>query len=475
MVRYNSYADFPSWKELVVTIKVNVYDYSKNGIRACLTFKGFSGKIKVWNPLISPCEARKEEKSMEKLDVLTLSPDSSVISAKSLPLSKRFILSLQHFVAMFGATVLVPLLTGLDPLVALFTAGLGTLVFHFVTGGVVPVFLGSSFAFIAPVITVKEKFGDIRYSLGGIVMAGLVYLVFALLVKLAGPDTIKKLFPPVVTGPMIMVIGLGLSPVAVNMASSNWLVAIVVVVTVIVSATLFRGFFSLIPVLTGVFVGYITSSVLGIVDFTPIRNAQWFSLPKFMFPKFDWSAISIIAPVAFVTVMEHIGDITTNGAVVRKNFFEEPGVHRTLLGDGLATMIAALIGGPANTTYSENTGVLAITKVYDASILRGAALLAVAVAFISKFGAVLQTIPTAAIGGVSLVLFGMIASIGVRTLVEAKVDFSKSRNLIIAALILTLGIGGASIKIGGIELKGMALAAIVGIVANLLIPEKLEN
>jgi len=323
-------------------------------------------------------------------------------SRLDLPASKRFLLSLQHFVAMFGATVLVPLLTGLDPLVALFTAGLGTLLFHYITGGIVPVFLGSSFAL-------------------------------------------------------------------------NWPIAFVVIITVIASATIFKGFFSLIPVLTGVLIGYVTSILSGIVDFTPITTAAWFSTPNFTFPKFDAGAISLIAPVAFVTVMEHIGDITTNGTVVGKNFFEKPGIHRTLLGDGLATMVAGLLGGPANTTYSENTGVLAITKVYDPSILRGAALLAMLVAFFSKFGAVLQTIPTPVIGGVSLILFGMIASIGVRTLVEAKVDFSKSRNLIIAALILTLGIGGASIKIGVVELKGMALAAIVGIIANLVIPEKLEK
>jgi len=416
------------------------------------------------------------EKDVIIADSLAKTSVNSENSSKiDLPASKRFVLSIQHFIAMFGATVLVPLLTGLDPLVALFTAGLGTLLFHFITGGIVPVFLGSSFAFIAPIIAVKEKYGDIRYSLGGIVAAGTVYIVFSLIVKLLGTDVIKKLFPPVVTGPMIMVIGLGLSPVAVNMASSNWPIAFVVIITVIASATIFKGFFSLIPVLTGVLVGYITSALSGIIDYSPITNASWISIPNFIFPKFDYGAISLIAPVAFVTVMEHIGDITTNGAVVGKNFFEKPGIHRTLIGDGLATMVAAFLGGPANTTYSENTGVLAITKVYDPSILRGAALLAILVAFFSKFGAVLQTIPTPVIGGVSLILFGMIASIGVRTLVEAKVDFSKSRNLIIAALILTLGIGGASVKIGSVELKGMALAALVGIIANLVIPEKLEK
>ncbi|HOJ94545.1 MAG TPA: solute carrier family 23 protein, partial [Fervidobacterium nodosum] len=242
---------------------------------------------------------------MEKTDIIGISNEISSNSSgyvSSLSPSKRFILSLQHFVAMFGATVLVPLLTGLDPLVALFTAGLGTLVFHFVTGGTVPVFLGSSFAFIAPIIMVKEKYGDIRYSLGGIVVAGTVYLIFSLIVKLVGTDIIKKLFPPVVTGPMIMVIGLGLSPVAVNMASSNWPIAFVVIITVIASATVFKGFFSLIPVLIGVVVGYITSALSGIVDYLPIINSAWISIPNFILPKFDWGAISLIAPVAFVTV-----------------------------------------------------------------------------------------------------------------------------------------------------------------------------
>lgn len=408
---------------------------------------------------------------MERVEVPGQSGALTGAHLGSLSLHERFVLSLQHFVAMFGATVLVPLLTGLDPLVALFTAGVGTLVFHLVTGGTVPVFLGSSFAFIAPIIAIKEKLGDVRYSLGGVVVAGAVYLVFALVVRLLGTNVIKKLFPPVVTGPMIMVIGLGLSPVAVRMSSENWGVAVVVIITVIVTATMFKNFFSLIPVLTGVTVGYAFSAALGLVNFEPIENAPWVSMPNFIFPKFDLMAIGAIAPVAFVTVMEHVGDITTNGAVVGRNFFEKPGVHRTLLGDGLATMIAALVGGPANTTYSENTGVLAITKVYDPAILRGAALMAMAVAFLSKFGAVLQTVPTPVIGGVSLILFGMIASVGVRTLVDARVDFSKSRNLIIAALILTLGIGGASIKVGSVELKGMALAAIVGILANIVIPE----
>lgn len=388
---------------------------------------------------------------------------------------RYFVLSLQHFIAMFGATVLVPLLTGLDPLVALFTAGAGTLLFHATTSGVVPVFLGSSFAFIAPVLLVKEKFNDLSYATGGIFVAGLVYLVFAIAVWALGVERVNKLFPPVVTGPMIIVIGLTLSPVAIQMASTNWSVAIVVIITVILVSAFLKGFWSLIPVLTGVVVGYIVALISGQVDISPLQQTAWLSLPKFTLPKFDWAAITIIAPVSIATFMEHIGDITTNGAVVGKNFFKHPGLHRTLIGDGLATSLAGLLGGPANTTYSENTGVLALTKVYDPRVLRGAAFLAMVVAFVSKFGALLRTIPSCVIGGISLILFGMIASVGIRTLVNAKVDFSKAKNLLVASLILTIGIGGASLKIGPVELKGLSLAAIVGILANLLIVERKEE
>jgi uracil permease len=387
---------------------------------------------------------------------------------------KFFLLSLQHFVAMFGATVLVPLLTGLDPLVALFTAGAGTLLFHTITDGMVPVFLGSSFAFIAPIIMVKEQLGDLAYATGGIFVAGFVYLLFALLVWLVGTEKVKRLFPPLVTGPMIVVIGLTLSPVAIQMASQNWLVATVVVVTVILTSVLLKGFWSMIPVLFGVLAGYAVSLPLGLVDVSVVQQSSWLSVPHFILPKFNWTAIATIAPVSIATVMEHIGDITTNGAVVGKNFFEKPGLHRTLIGDGLATSLAGLLGGPANTTYSENTGVLALTRVYDPRVLRGAAFLAMLVAFLAKFGAVLRTIPTPVIGGISLILFGMIASVGIRTLVNARVDFSKPKNLLIASLILTVGIGGATLKIGHVEFKGLSLAAIVGIVANLLVPEKKE-
>ncbi len=387
---------------------------------------------------------------------------------------KFFLLSLQHFVAMFGATVLVPLLTGLDPLVALFTAGAGTLLFHTITGGIVPVFLGSSFAFIAPIIMVKEQLGELAYATGGIFLAGLVYLIFALLVWFVGTERVKRLFPPLVTGPMIVVIGLTLSPIAIQMASQNWLVAVVVVVTVILTSVLLKGFWSMIPVLFGVLAGYAVSLPLGLVDVSVVQQSSWLSVPHFILPKFNWTAIATIAPVSIATVMEHIGDITTNGAVVGKNFFEKPGLHRTLIGDGLATSLAGLLGGPANTTYSENTGVLALTRVYDPRVLRGAAFLAMLVAFLAKFGAVLRTIPTPVIGGISLILFGMIASVGIRTLVNARVDFSKPKNLLVASLILTVGIGGATLKIGNVEFKGLSLAAIIGIVANLLVPEKKE-
>lgn len=385
---------------------------------------------------------------------------------------KKYVFSVQHFIAMFGATVLVPLLTGIDPLLALFTAGLGTLLFHTVTGFKVPVFLGSSFAFIAPIVIIRDKFGDLAYSTGAIAVAGLAYLLFALLVKLLGYEKIKKLFPPVVTGSMIIIIGLSLSPVAVQWASSNWLISLSTLVAVIFFSTFFKGFFSMIPVLMGVLVGYTVAVVTGNIDFQAVTQANWIGLPKFVFPKFDISAILMTLPLAIATFMEHVGDITTNGAVVGKDFVKDPGLHRTLIGDGLATSLAGMLGGPANTTYSENTGVLALTKVYDPSVIRGAAILAIILAFFSKFGSVLQTIPQSVIGGVSLVLFGMIASVGIRTLVNEKVDFANSKNLLVGAVMLTLGIGGASLTFGNIELKGVALSAIAGIILNLILPDK---
>lgn len=406
--------------------------------------------------------------------------------------TKSYILGLQHLFAMFGATVLVPAMTGLNPSVALFTAGVGTLIFHYVTGKKVPVFLGSSFAFIPVLqaIIVNKNAAFIPAAQGGIMVAGLVYVVLSLLVALVGADKIKSFLPPVVTGPIIIVIGITLSPVAVNMASANWWVAAFVVVVVIAITIFDKGFFKLVPILIGIASGYILSLILdtiglnggqALVNTQAIAEADWLNFGSiiagkfFTIPTFDINAILLIAPIALVTFMEHIGDITTNGAVVGKDFFKDPGMHKTLLGDGIATFVAGLFGGPANTTYSENTGVLAVTKVYDPKIIRIAAFYAIVLSMIGKLGAVLQTIPTPVMGGVSLILFGMIASIGMRTISEAELDFTHSRNLIIVSLILVIGIG-VNVA-GGIQitekfsLSGLFLATIIGIVANKILPK----
>lgn len=389
--------------------------------------------------------------------------------------TQRFILGLQHTMAMFGATVLVPLLTGLHPSVALLTAGLGTLLFHFVTKGKVPVFLGSSFAFIG-VIQIVAKNEGMAYATGGIMVAGLVYLLLAGLVLAFGVDRVKSFFPPVVAGPMIMVIGLTLAPVAVGMASKNWGLASITLATVLLVSVYAKGFLKLLPIMSGVIVGFIAASLFGAVNTKVLADAAWFALPPVMLPKFSLSAIMTIAPVAMVTMVEHIGDITTNGAVIGKDLIRDPGLHRTLMGDGLATSLAGLLGGPANTTYSENTGVLAVTKIYDPGIIRIAACYAILMAFVGKLGALLQTLPEPVMGGISIVLFGMITSVGVRTMVDARVDFANSRNLVIAAIILVMGLGGASIPITpSLKLEGMALAALIGITLNKLLPERLSR
>lgn len=392
-------------------------------------------------------------------------------------------MGLQHTVAMFGATVLVPLLTGLNPAVALFTAGAGTLLFHLVTGRMVPVFLGSSFAFIAPILAAKEAGFSLAAVGGGIAAAGLVYALFALLVLLIGSERVRQVFPPVVTGPVIVVIGLTLAPVAVSMAAKDWLLAIATFLGAVVSAVFFRGLFQMIPVLMGVGVGYLLALLLGRVDLRPLGEASWFGLPSFTLASFEWGAVLLIAPVALVTVMEHIGDILTNGRVVGKDFFARPGLHRTLLGDGLATSLAGLLGGPANTTYSENTGVLAVTKVYDPLVLRIAAVFAILLSFSPKLAALLQTLPQGVLGGISMLLFGMIASVGIRTLAEAEIDFTHSRNLIVVSAVLVLGLGGAVANLGSVQVagaavplkvSGMALAALAGVALNLLLPKQLE-
>lgn len=407
--------------------------------------------------------------------------------------AKHYVLGIQHLFAMFGATVLVPMLTGLNPGIALLCAGLGTLLFHFVTKGRVPVFLGSSFAFIGAIITVVGKdLGNIPLAQGGIIVAGLVYLIFAALAFWLGADKIKSLFPPIVTGPVIMVIGLNLSPTAIASSNTCWPLAIITIIIIITVMCKEKSFFKLVPILFGIGAGYLLafiSDITGLtsawnlveggkfLNFELVSKASWFiNISNFTIPKFDAMAITLIAPIALVTFMEHIGDITTNGMVVGQNFFEKPGLHRTLIGDGLATALAGLLGGPPNTTYSENTGVLAVTKNYDPRILRITAIYAIILGLFGKFGSLLQTIPTAVMGGVSMILFGMIASIGLRSLVEAKVDLSKSRNLVIAAFILVLGLGfnnGINIPIGSeaLNVSGLFIATIVGVIANKILPQ----
>lgn len=405
-----------------------------------------------------------------------------VISKKT-----KYLLGAQHVLAMFGATVLVPFLTGLNPSLALLTAGIGTLIFHFCSKKIVPVFLGSSFAFIGAIQLVLKNQG-IAYVKSGVICAGLVYIIMAGVVLKFGVEKVKSFFPPIVTGPIIMVIGLRLSPVALGMmgyANSTFdkkslLVSGIVVLSMIIFSVLGKGFFKLVPILISVAIGYLISIPMGMVDFTPVITAKWIGLSSdamkdlLTAPIFTFESILAIAPIALVVFIEHIGDITTNGAVVGKDFFKEPGVHRTLLGDGLATALAGLLGGPANTTYGENTGVLAVTKVYDPSILRIAAWYAIGLSIIGKFGAILQTIPVPVMGGVSIILFGMIASVGVRTLIDAQLDFAHSRNLMIAAVIFVFGIAVGDIVLGSsLSISGLTIAAILGITLNKILPENI--
>ena len=398
---------------------------------------------------------------------------------------RRVVLGLQHTVAMFGATVLVPLILGLSPSLALLSAGIGTLIFHLVTKGIVPVFLGSSFAFIAPIgLAISEGYSLVSIGVG-IIGAGVVYLIVSFLVTVIpdGTHKIRALFPPVVTGPIIAVIGITLAPVAISEAQGNWWLALVTLGSVIVAAIWFRGIFKMLPILTGFIAGYVIAIIFGQVDFAALNDAKWLAWPDFggLFGggEFDIGAVWLIAPVAFVTMIEHVGDILTNGRVVGKDFFDDPGINRTLLGDGLATIFAGLIGGPPNTTYSENTGVLAVTKVYDPRVLRIGAGFAILLGLIPKFGGLLQTVPVAVLGGISIVLFGMIASIGLRVLTDARVDFPQSRNLIVAALILVFGLGVSGlespIQIGDVSVSGLALAAVVGVVANLVLPKAIDE
>ena len=429
--------------------------------------------------------------------------NEGITDARTLGIPKMLLLGFQHMFAMFGATVLVPLLTGLDVATTLLMAGLGTLFFHLVTKFKVPAFLGSSFAFLGGYAAVAPMLGEngdipnkelLPYACLGVAAAGLVYLVLALIIKLVGVRRVMKFFPPVVTGPIIIAIGLGLSGSAVDNCKANWPLALIALAIVVIFNIWGKGMFKIIPILLGVVGSFLIAVIVGnlcgvegwAIDFSGVAAAKWIGLPihkEATILGVDWSQTSLwigaiigIMPIALATMMEHIGDISAIGATTGNNFIKDPGLHRTLIGDGVATTLASLVGAPANTTYGENTGVLALSKVYDPRVIRLAAIFAVVLSFSPKFAALINCIPTAIIGGISFVLYGMISAIGVRNVVESKVDFTKSRNLIVAAIILVsaLGLGTTDIVLGKvtISLSALAVASIAGIVLNAILPGK---
>ena len=385
---------------------------------------------------------------------------------------RRTVVGVQFMFVAFGSTVLVPLLTGLDPAVALLAAGLGTLLFHAVTGGKVPIYLGSSFAFIAPIIKATELFG-LGGMFCGLVSVGLVYMLMSLLVRTFGIDLIKKLFPPVVIGPVIILIGLSLAGAGVNMAQENWILAIVSLAVAVAASIWGKGMVKLIPVVFGALAGYVVALIFfrDTMDFSVVGNASWFAFPKLAKMSFSWQAILFMAPVAIAPIIEHVGDMYAIGSIAGKDFVKDPGLHRTMLGDGLSCVLAAFLGGAPITTYSEVTGAVSLTKVTDPSVLRIAAVSAVVLSVIGKVGAVIQTIPSAVLGGIMLLLFGSIASVGISNMIQAKIDMGSTRNLIIVSLILTIGIGGAIISVGSFTLSGIGLASLVGVILNLVLPE----
>lgn len=439
--------------------------------------------------------------------------NEAIYDARILGKGKMTVLGLQHLFAMFGSTVLVPILTGLSVSATLLFAGLATLFMHLVTGKKVPVFLGSSFAFLAGYFTIVAQGAEIGltqrealpYACAGVACAGLLYLVLALVCRIFGSKKVMKFFPPVVTGPIIVAIGLILAPSAINSCSTNWGIALVAIVVIIVCNIWGKGMIKIVPILMGVVVSYIVAAVTGNVDFSGVKDAAWIGLPVMMqdtvfslfgAENFDagflLSAIIMIVPIAFATMMEHVGDISAIGSTIEKNLIEDPGLHRTLIGDGVGTAIAALFGAPANTTYGENTGVLVLTKVYDPRVVRIAAFFAILLSFCPKFAALITAMPTATVGGVSIILYGMISAVGVRNMVENHTDFQKSRNVIVAAVILGLALGinfsgalGADITTAGnnatgaisfmigdmkIALSGLAVASIIGIILNAILP-----
>lgn len=386
---------------------------------------------------------------------------------KDLP--QNILLGVQFLFVAFGATVLVPLLVGIDPSIALFSAGVGTLIFHWITKGMVPVFLGSSFAFIAPIIEATRLFG-FAGTLSGIIAVGLVYGIMSALVKTRGISFIEKIFPSVVVGPVIMVIGLSLASVGVDMAKTDWMLASISLLVAIGVVVFTRGMLKLIPVFMGILVGYIVAIMLGKVDFTAVTDAAWFSLPSFTKPEFHWGAIIYMIPVAIAPVIEHVGDMYAISAVAEKNFVRQPGLHRTMLGDGIATSLAGFFGSVPNTTYSEVTGAISLTKVTNPLVLRISAISAILFSLIGKISGFLKSIPTGILGGIMLLLFGMIASVGIKTLMDSAVNLNKTRNQVIVSVVLTVGIGGAVIQFGNFSMAGIGLSAIVGVILNLVIP-----
>ncbi|HQN80381.1 MAG: uracil-xanthine permease [Kiritimatiellae bacterium] len=405
--------------------------------------------------------------------------------------ARKTILGIQMLFVAFGALILVPLLTGLDPSIALFTAGAGTLLFHAITGGSVPIFLASSFAFIAPIQYAMKAFGP-GATFGALFCTGLIYLLFSVMARLGGANLLNRYLPPIVTGPVIMVIGLKLAPVAVGMTrsfsgsgppESRALVLAACSLLTAVGAVMYgKKLLSLIPILCGIIAGYLVALIMGVVDFTPIHEAHWFQLPwtlarengSFALPRFDPAAILYMLPVALAPAIEHVGDILAISSVTGRNYLVRPGLHRTLLGDGLATSLAGLLGGPPNTTYSEVTGAVALTKAFDPVLMRIAAVTAIVLAFAGKLGAIMRTIPGPVMGGIMLLLFGMIAAIGINSLVKAHVDMSRSRNLVIASVILTSGIGDMTVTCGRFCLGGIGLAGLVGVLLNLILPGRGE-
>lgn len=390
-------------------------------------------------------------------------------SERNLGLIQKTVVGAQFLFVAFGATVLVPLLVGLDPSVALLTAGIGTLIFHATTKGKVPIFLGSSFAFIAPIIKATELYG-LPGALFGLIGVGLVYGIMSMLIRLRGVGFITRLFPPIVVGPVIMLIGLSLAGTGVNMAKSNWILAIIALFTTVTVSLFGKGMLRLIPIFCGIIVGYIASIFFGGIDFQPVIEASWFALPGFVRPEVCWEAIIFMIPVAIAPVIEHIGDVYAINEVTGKDFVKDPGLHRTMLGDGLACIASAIIGGPPVTTYSEVTGAISLTKIADPVVIRIAAVFGILFSILGKVSALLKTIPEAVLGGIMLLLFGTIASVGINTLIKNKIDLGNTRNLVIASLILTVGIGGAEMTIGNIAIGGIGLAALVGVLLNLIIP-----